>query len=92
LYFQRQLEDSTIIERKRVLIVNNNNGERFDTSSIKHEKKLSHFILLRKRPTAPNTPRVDIIISYILLKFDEAKSFKPSIIFPNETAIHLLNF
>ncbi|MDI5889112.1 MAG: aspartate 1-decarboxylase [Flavobacterium sp.] len=78
------LEASNIIEGERVFIVNINNGERFDTYAIKGEKNSG--IITLNGPAARKVQRDDIIIiiSYAILEFEEAKAFKPWIIFPNE--------
>ncbi|MFV8322000.1 aspartate 1-decarboxylase [Flavobacterium sp. LB3P21] len=78
------LEASNIIEGERVFIVNINNGERFDTYAIKGEKNSG--IITLNGPAARKVQRDDIIIiiSYATLEFEEAKTFKPWIIFPNE--------
>ena len=78
------LEASNIIEGERVFIVNINNGERFDTYAIKGEKNSG--IITLNGPAARKVQKDDIIIiiSYAILEFEEAKTFKPWIIFPNE--------
>lgn len=78
------LEASNIIEGERVYIVNINNGERFDTYAIKGEKNSG--IITLNGPAARKVQKDDIIIiiSYATLEFEEAKIFKPWIIFPNE--------
>lgn len=78
------MEASNIIEGERVFIVNINNGERFDTYAIKGEKNSG--IITLNGPAARKVQRDDIIIiiAYALLEFEEAKAFKPWIIFPNE--------
>ena len=69
------LEAAQMIEGEKVSIVDVNNGERFET-----------YIVLNG-PAARKVQKGDIIIiiSYALMDFEEAKTFKPSIIFPNET-------
>ncbi|WP_268848207.1 aspartate 1-decarboxylase [Flavobacterium aestivum] len=78
------LEASNIIEGEKVSIVNINNGERFDTYAIVGEKNSG--IITLNGPAARKVQKDDIIIiiSYALLEFEEAKTFKPWIIFPNE--------
>ena len=78
------LEASNIIEGEKVSIVNINNGERFDTYAIKGERNSGEITL--NGPAARRVQKDDIIIiiSYANLDFEEAKSFKPWIIFPNE--------
>ena len=78
------LEASNIIEGEKVSIVNINNGERFETYAIKGEKNSGTITL--NGPAARKVQKDDIIIiiSYATLEFEEAKIFKPWVIFPNE--------
>jgi aspartate 1-decarboxylase len=78
------LEASNIIEGEKVSIVNINNGERFDTYAIVGEKNSG--IVTLNGPAARKVQKDDIIIiiSYATLDFEEAKTFKPWIVFPNE--------
>lgn len=79
------MEASNIIEGERVYIVNINNGERFDTYVIKGNRKSGEITL--NGPAARRVQKGDIIIviSYASMDFEEAKTFKPTIIFPDET-------
>jgi len=78
------MDASNIIEGEKVHIVNINNGERFVTYAIKGERKSGDIIL--NGPAARKVAKDDIIIiiSYATLEFEEAKKFKPAIVFPNE--------
>ena len=78
------LEASNILEGEKVSIVNINNGERFDTYAIKGEKNSGTITL--NGPAARKVQKDDIIIiiSYASMDFEEAKTFKPWVIFPNE--------
>ena len=78
------MEAANIIEGERVYIVNVNNGERLNTYVIKGERKSGDIVL--NGPAARKVAKDDIIIiiSYASMDFEEAKKFKPSIIFPNE--------
>ncbi len=78
------MDASNIIEGEKVYIVNINNGERFSTYTIKGNRKSGDIIL--NGPAARKVVKGDIIIiiSYATMDFEEAKKFKPSIIFPNE--------
>lgn len=78
------LEASNIIEGEKVAIVNINNGERFETYAIKGKKGSGEITL--NGPAARKVQKDDIIIiiAYATLEFEEAKTFKPWIIFPNE--------
>ena len=78
------LEAANIIEGEKVSIVNINNGERFDTYAIIGERNSGMITL--NGPAARKVQKDDIIIiiSYATLEFEEAKTFKPWIVFPNE--------
>ena len=78
------MKAANMIEGERVQIVNINNGERIETYVIKGEPK-SGVICLNgpaARRVAPGD--IVIIIGYAFMDFEEAKSFKPSLVFPNE--------
>jgi len=76
---------ANIIEGEKVSIVNVNNGERFETYVIKSGKKSGDVIL--NGPAARKVAKGDIIIiiSYAFMDFEQAKTFSPCIIFPDET-------
>jgi aspartate 1-decarboxylase len=78
------MEAANIIEGEKVSIVNINNGERLETYAIKGNRNSGEITL--NGPAARKVQRGDIIIiiSYGILDFEEAKTFKPSIVFPNE--------
>ncbi len=78
------MDASNIIEGEKVYIVNVNNGERFSTYAIKGNRKSGDIIL--NGPAARKVAKGDIIIiiTYATMEFEEAKLFKPSIVFPNE--------
>jgi len=78
------MEASNIIEGEKVSIVNINNGERFDTYAIKGPKQSGEITL--NGPAARKVHKGDIIIimSYALMEFEEAKTFRPWLVFPNE--------
>lgn len=78
------MEAANIIEGEKVSIVNINNGERLETYVIKGNRNSGEITL--NGPAARKVQRGDIIIiiSYGILDFEEAKSFKPSLVFPNE--------
>ena len=79
------MDAANLIEGEKVSIVNVNNGERFDTYVIKGTKNSGDITL--NGPAARKVHKGDIIIimSYALMDFEEAKSFKPWLVFPNET-------
>jgi len=78
------MEAANIIEGEKVSIVNINNGERLETYAIKGNRNSGDITL--NGPAARKVQKGDIIIviSYGILDFEEAKSFKPTLVFPNE--------
>lgn len=78
------MEAANIIEGEKVQIVNINNGERLETYAIKGIKNSGEITL--NGPAARKVQKGDlvIIISYGIMDFEEAKNFKPTLIFPDE--------
>ncbi|MFT6246543.1 MAG: aspartate 1-decarboxylase [Salibacteraceae bacterium] len=81
---EKLMEASNIIEGERVQIVNIDNGERLETYVIKGDRGTGTICL--NGPAAKKVSIGDkiIIIGYGFMDFEEAKSFKPTIVFPNE--------
>lgn|SRR5690606_5312397 len=79
------MEAANMIEGEKVSIVNVNNGERFETYIIAGVRNSGEITL--NGPAARRVQKDDIIIviSYALMDFEDAKTFKPWVIFPNET-------
>ena len=77
------LDAANMIEGEKVHIVNVNNGERLETYIIKGERGSGCICL--NGPAARKTAVGDIVIviSYALLDFEEAKQFKPWVVFPD---------
>ena len=80
---------SNLIEGEKVQIVNINNGERLETYVIKGIKGSGDVCLNGPAARRVAVGDVVIIISYAILDFEEAKTFKPSIIFPDENTNRL---
>lgn len=78
------MDAANLIAGERVYIVNNNNGERFDTYIIKGERGSGCICLNGAAARKVQVGDIVIIMSYALMDFEEAKSFKPSVVFPNE--------
>jgi aspartate 1-decarboxylase len=78
------MEAANIIEGEKVSIVNINNGERLETYVIKGNRNSGEITL--NGPAARKVQKGDIIIiiSYGIMNFEIAKTFKPSLVFPNE--------
>lgn len=77
------LDAANMIEGEKVQIVNINNGERIETYIIKGIRGSGNVCLNGPAARRVAVGDVVIIISYATMDFEEAKSFKPSIVFPN---------
>lgn len=75
---------SNLIEGERVQIVNINNGERFETYVIKGERYSGMICLNGPAARKVTVDDIIIIIGYAFLDFEEAKNFKPRLVFPND--------
>ena len=78
------MDAANLIEGERVQIVNINNGERFETYVIKGERQSGMICLNGPAARKFAINDIIIIIGYAMLEFEEAKKFKPSLVFPNE--------
>jgi aspartate 1-decarboxylase len=77
------MDAANIIVHEKVAIVNNNNGERFETYVIKGER--GSGIICLNGAAARKVQRGDVVIimAYAIMDFEEAKTFEASIIFPD---------
>ena len=77
------MDAANIIANEKVQVVNVNNGERLETYVITGER--GSGVICMNGPAARKVAVGDviIIISYASLDFEEAKSFEPTIIFPD---------
>tara|TARA_B100000959_G_scaffold71208_1_gene75505 strand:- start:655 stop:1005 length:351 start_codon:yes stop_codon:yes gene_type:complete len=78
------MDASNIIEGEKVQIVNNNNGERLETYVIPGKRNSGEITVNGAAARKVNLGDILILITYAIMDFDEAKKFRPSIIFPNE--------
>ncbi len=78
------LDAANLIEGEKVQIVNNNNGERFETYIIKGERNSGVICLNGAAARKVQVGDTVIIIAYALMDFEEAKTFQPSVVFPDE--------
>jgi len=77
------LDAANMIENEKVQIVNINNGERFETYIIKGERGSGTICLNGPAARKVQVGDVVIVIAYATMDFEEAKRFKPSVIFPD---------
>lgn len=79
------MDAANMIEGEKVQIVNNNNGERFETYIIKGERGSGCICLNGAAARKVQVGDICIIISYALMDFEEAKHFTPTVVFPDST-------
>ena len=84
------LDAANLIPNEKVAIVNNNNGERFETYIIKGERGSGVICLNGAAARKAQPGDVIIIMSYALMDFEEAKTFKPAVVFPNTATNKLI--
>lgn len=87
---QDLMDASNIIENEKVQIVNLNNGERLETYVIKGKRGSGEICLNGPAARKATVGDVIIIISYASLDFEEAKKFKPCLIFPDTATNKLI--
>jgi aspartate 1-decarboxylase len=78
------MDASNLIEGEKVQVVNVNNGERIETYVIKGPRKSGIVCLNGPAARKGIVGDVVIVISYASMEFEEAKTFKPTVIFPKE--------
>ena len=87
---QDLMDAANILPGERVYIVDNNNGERFDTYTIAG-KRGSGMICLNGAAARKVLPGdVVIIMSYATMPYDEARTFTPAVIFPDTATNRLV--
>ncbi len=77
------MDAANLIANEKVSIVDNNNGERFDTYVIKGERGSGVICLNGAAARRVQPGDVIIVMSYALMDFEEAKTFNPAVIFPD---------
>jgi len=78
------MDAANIIEGEKVQIVNNNNGERLETYAIPGLRNSGEITLNGAAARKVAKDDILILITYAMLPLEEAKKFKPSLVFPDE--------
>ena len=79
------IDAANIIENEKVQLVNVNNGERLETYVIRGKRGSGICCLNGPAARKGMVGDIVVIISYALMDFEEAKKFKPWIVFPKES-------
>jgi aspartate 1-decarboxylase len=77
------LDAANIIANEKVQIVNNNNGARFETYVIKGERGTGTICLNGATARLAQVGDIVIIMSYAYMEMDEARNYKPILVFPD---------
>ena len=80
------LDAANLIANEKVSIVNNNNGERFETYIIKGERGSGVVCLNGAAARKAQPGDIIIVMSYAMMDFEEAKKFTPWVVFPDTDA------
>ncbi|HWB25220.1 MAG TPA: aspartate 1-decarboxylase [Chitinophagaceae bacterium] len=78
------IEAANLLENEKIQVVNVNNGERIETYIIKGKRGSGTVCLNGPAARRGAVGDIIIIISYATMDFNEAKTFKPAIVFPKE--------
>ena len=81
------LDAAGMIAGEKVQIVNNNNGERIETYIIEGERGSGCVCLNGAAARKFMVGDTVIIITYALMDFEEAKTFKPTVVFPKDNHV-----
>ncbi|MDR0794763.1 MAG: aspartate 1-decarboxylase [Tannerella sp.] len=77
------MDASNLIEFEKVWVLNINNGERFETYVIEGERGSGTICVNGAAARRVQTGDPIIILSYTQMDFEEAKKFRPTVIFPD---------
>ncbi len=81
---QDLLDAANIVEGEKVQVVNNNNGERLETYAIPGPRASGEITLNGAAARKVSKDDILILITYAMLTQEEAKTFKPALVFPNQ--------
>jgi len=84
------MEAAGLIEHEKVQILDNNNGERFETYVIAGEPDSGTICLNGAAARRVQRGDIILILSYATMDFEEAKRFKPTVIFPDTATNRLV--
>ena len=84
------MDAAGLIAGEKVQVVNNNNGERFETYVIRGERGTGCICLNGAAARKVLVGDTIIIISYAMMDFEEAKRFTPKVVFPDRNTNKIL--
>ena len=84
------MDAANMIEGEKVQVLDIDNGERLETYIIKGERGSGCICLNGAAARKVAVDDLVIIVSYALLDFEEAKTFKPWVVFPDSATNRLV--
>ena len=81
------MDAAGLIAGEKVQVVNNNNGERFETYVIRGERGTGCICLNGAAARKALVGDIVIIIAYALMDFEEARTFQPKVVFPKDNRL-----
>ena len=84
------MDAANIIANEKVVIVNNNNGERIETYVIPGERGSGVVCLNGAAARLVQPGDIVIVMAYTMMEMDEAKTFKPAVVFPDTATNRLV--
>lgn len=78
------MDAANIVEGEKIQVVNNSNGERLETYAIPGERGSGEITLNGAAARKVSPGDILILMAYALMTPEEAKTFRPKLIFPNE--------
>lgn len=85
------MDAANIIANEKVAVVNVTNGERLETYVIKGKRGSGKIGINGPAALKCREGDIVIILSYAIMDFDEAKTFEPTVIFPDTAANRLIS-
>ncbi|MDR2120930.1 MAG: aspartate 1-decarboxylase [Tannerella sp.] len=77
------MDAAGLVEYEKVHVLNNNNGERFETYVIRGERGSGTICLNGAAARRVQPGDIVIILSYAQIDFAEARTFRPKVVFPD---------
>ncbi len=84
------MDAANLIENEKVQVVNNNNGERLETYVLRGTRGSGTICLNGAAARKVQTGDILLIFSYALMDFEEAKTHKPWVVFPDTATNKLI--
>jgi aspartate 1-decarboxylase len=84
------MDAANVIANEKVSIVNNNNGERLETYVIPGKRGTGIICLNGAAARKAQPGDIIIIMAYAIMEMEEARTFKPAIIFPDTKTNRLI--